>query len=135
MNWHAGYAALRASGEWTAIAAQIPLRHPSQLYEATLEGLAIGVVLWWVYARRHATLRAGTLAALFLLLYAAARFLIEFTRQPDVQFITAAHPVGTVLGPLSMGQVLSVLVGIGGVVLLKWGGSSGEGSRAGDPPL
>jgi phosphatidylglycerol:prolipoprotein diacylglycerol transferase len=135
MNWHAGFAALRASGEWAALAAQIPLRHPSQLYEATLEGLVIGVVLWWVYARRRATLRPGTLAAMFLMLYAAARFLIEFTRQPDVQFISATHPLGTVLGPFSMGQLLSVLVGVCGVVLLRWGGSPGERSREGNLPL
>jgi phosphatidylglycerol:prolipoprotein diacylglycerol transferase len=126
---------LRASGAWGATAVQIPLRHPSQLYEAALEGLVIGVVLWWVYARRRATLRPGTLAAVFLLLYAAARFLIEFTRQPDVQFITAAHPLGTVLGPLSMGQVLSVLVGVCGIVLLKWGGAPGARAPADDLPL
>jgi phosphatidylglycerol---prolipoprotein diacylglyceryl transferase len=120
LHWHAAYAAARASGAWAAIAPQVPLRHPSQLYEAALEGLATGALLWWVYARRRATLRTGTLAALFLLLYAAARFLIEFTRQPDPQFVTAAHPLGTVLGPFSMGQVLSVFLAIGGVALLEW---------------
>ena len=135
MNWHDAYAALRASGAWAALAGQVPLRHPSQLYESALEGLVIGVVLWWVYARRHATLRSGTLAALFLLLYAAARFVIEFTRQPDPQFVTAAHPLGTVLGPLSMGQVLSLLVAVAGVVLLTWRRPGADGSGASDLPL
>jgi phosphatidylglycerol:prolipoprotein diacylglycerol transferase len=120
MNWHDAYAALRASGAWTALAGQLPLRHPSQLYEAALEGLTVGVVLWWMYVRRRAALRPGTFAAVFLILYAAARFLIEFTRQPDAQFVTPAHPLGTVLGPFSMGQLLSLLVAAFGVALLAW---------------
>jgi len=135
MDWHGAYAALRASGAWAAIAAQIPLRHPSQLYEAALEGLTIGVVLWWVYACRRATLRSGTLAGLFLLLYATARFLIEFTRQPDAQFVTAAHPLGTVLGPFSMGQVLSLVLALFGIVLLAWRGSGASPSGPGGVPL
>lgn len=135
MNWHDAYAALRASGAWTAIAAQVPLRHPSQLYEALLEGLATGVVLWWLYARRRTTLRPGTLAALFLLLYASARFLIEFTRQPDAQFVTVAHPLGTVLGPFSMGQVLSLILAVFGIVLLTWRGAGSGRAGSNDPPL
>jgi len=120
MNWHDVYAALRASGQWAAIAAQVPLRHPSQLYESLLEGVVVGGILWAVYLRRRATLRPGTVAALFLLLYAGARFLIEFTRQPDPQFVTPSHPLGTVLGPLSMGQLLSLLLALGGVAMLRW---------------
>ncbi len=118
LNWHDAYAALRASGAWAAIAPQVPLRHPSQLYEATLEGLVIFAVLWWTYRRARATLAPGKFAAAFLLLYSAARFLIEFTRQPDAQFVTASHPLGTVLGPFSMGQILSFLLAVFGVVLL-----------------
>jgi phosphatidylglycerol:prolipoprotein diacylglycerol transferase len=120
LHWHDAYAALRASGAWEAIARQVPLRHPSQLYEAALEGLLIGAVLWWVYARRRGRLAPGKLAAAFLLLYALGRFFIEFTRQPDAQFVTAAHPLGTVLGPLSMGQLLSLALAACGVVLLLW---------------
>lgn len=134
MSWHDAYAALRASGRWAALAPQVPLRHPSQLYEALLEGLLIGVALWAVYLRRRATLRPGTLAAVFLLLYAAARFVIEFTRQPDPQFVTAAHPLGTVLGPFSMGQLLSALVAAFGVAMLFW--PRAAGAAAGEsPPL
>jgi phosphatidylglycerol:prolipoprotein diacylglycerol transferase len=118
LNWHDAYAALRANGGWAEIASHVPLRHPSQLYEATLEGLVVFVVLWWIYLRRRERLGAGKLGAAFLLLYAAARFLIEFTRQPDQQFVSAAHPLGTVLGPLSMGQLLSLLLAVFGVVLL-----------------
>jgi phosphatidylglycerol:prolipoprotein diacylglycerol transferase len=135
MNWHDAYAALRASGAWAAIAAHIPLRHPSQLYEAALEGLTVGAVLWWVYARRRTTLRPGTLAGLFVVLYAAARFLIEFTRQPDAQFVTAAHPLGTVLGPFSMGQMLSLLLAVFGAALLAWRGSDADRPARPDLPL
>lgn len=135
MGWHDAYAALRASGAWAALAARVPLRHPSQLYEAALEGLMIGLVLWAIYARRHASLRPGTLAAAFLLLYAASRFVIEFTRQPDSQFVTAAHPLGTVLGPFSMGQILSVFLAAFAVVLMKWRGSGADRPAPRDQPL
>ncbi|HXY19766.1 MAG TPA: prolipoprotein diacylglyceryl transferase [Gemmatimonadales bacterium] len=132
MNWHDAYAALRASGEWAALAPHVPLRHPSQLYECLLEGAVLGGILWTVYLRRRATLRPGTMAALFLLLYAAARFLIEFTRQPDPQFVSPSHPLGTVLGPFSMGQVLSLLLAAGGVVLLRW--RAGDAAAGRSPP-
>jgi len=113
LRWHEVYERLVAGGAWPAIAAQIPLRHPSQLYEALLEGALIAVVLWALYLRRgRARDREGGLAALFLLLYALARFGVEFTRQPDAQ-------LGLVLGPLSMGQVLSLVVA-GGAALLYW---------------
>jgi phosphatidylglycerol:prolipoprotein diacylglycerol transferase len=135
MNWHDAYAALRASGAWSAIAAQVPLRHPSQLYEAALEGLLIGLVLWWIYARRHASLRPGTLAAVFLFLYAVSRFVIEFTRQPDPQFVTAAHPLGTVLGPFSMGQILSVILAAFAIVLFRWPRAGADRSAPRDQPL
>jgi phosphatidylglycerol:prolipoprotein diacylglycerol transferase len=134
MDWHDAYAGLRASGAWAALGAQVPLRHPSQLYEAALEGVAIGVALWWVYRRHRATLRAGTLAGLFLLLYAGARFLVEFSRQPDPQFVTAAHPLGTVLGPFSMGQILSLLVAALGIALLAWRRSGADRSGSNDLP-
>jgi phosphatidylglycerol:prolipoprotein diacylglycerol transferase len=120
LHWHDAYAALRASGAWATIAPHVPLRHPSQLYEAALEGLGMFVVLWWLYRRGRERLAPGRFAAAFLLLYSLARFLVEFTRQPDAQFVTPAHPLGTVLGPLSMGQVLSLALAACGVVLLLW---------------
>jgi phosphatidylglycerol:prolipoprotein diacylglycerol transferase len=114
LGWHEPYMRLRASGEWEAIAAAIPLRHPSQLYEALLEGLATGLVLWLAWRRGGRIARSpGRIAALFLLCYAASRFLVEFTRQPDAQ-------LGLVLGPLSMGQVLSLLMVAGAALILGW---------------
>ena len=73
-------------------------RHPSQLYQAGLEGVALFVLLWW-FARRPRPL--GAVSALFLLGYGAARFTVEFFREPD------AH-LGLLGLGLSMGQWLCV---------------------------
>ena len=114
LNWHAAYRQLRDSGAWAAIKVGVPLRHPSQLYEALLEGALIAIVLWTVYRKRGPQrLANGAVAALFLLLYALARFFVEFTRQPDAQ-------LGFVLGPFSMGQLLSLGVAAGAALILWW---------------
>jgi phosphatidylglycerol---prolipoprotein diacylglyceryl transferase len=114
LHWHDAYRQLRESGAWDRIAVGVPLRHPSQLYEALLEGVLIAVVLWSVYlVRGPKRIANGRIAALFLLLYAAARFVVEFSRQPDAQ-------LGFVLGPLSMGQLLSVGVAAGAGLILWW---------------
>jgi phosphatidylglycerol:prolipoprotein diacylglycerol transferase len=135
LRWHDAYAALRANGGWAAVAAQVPLRHPSQLYEALLEGALTVVVVWWIYLRRRAwTGRPGVITAAFLLLYAACRFTVEFTRQPDPQFASAANPMGLVLGPFSMGQVLSVFIAAGGALLL-WRRPLESAAAAPAPPL
>jgi phosphatidylglycerol---prolipoprotein diacylglyceryl transferase len=79
-------------------------RHPSQLYEAFLEGLVLFVVLWLYKDRKK---RDGDVFALFLMLYGAFRFFCEFFREPDVQ-------VGYILGLITMGQILScVMIVIG----------------------
>lgn len=75
-------------------------RHPSQLYEAMLEGPLLLLALWLVW--RRARPAEGRTAALFLILYGTFRFLLEFTRQPDPQLGFIAF------GWLSMGQLLSV---------------------------
>ncbi|MAP24749.1 MAG: prolipoprotein diacylglyceryl transferase [Rickettsiales bacterium] len=76
-------------------------RHPSQLYEALLEGLMILIVLNVLYWRTRIIRRPGQLAGIWLMLYALARFVVEFFREPD------AH-LGFVWHILSMGQLLSV---------------------------
>jgi phosphatidylglycerol:prolipoprotein diacylglycerol transferase len=101
---------------WAMIFPTDPLgvpRHPSQLYEAVGEGALLGAFLWWLdrVARKRGRYRAGIDTAAFLIGYGVIRFLIEFTRQPDVQ-------LGFVLGMLSMGQVLCALMIIAGAVLL-----------------
>lgn len=99
-------------------------RHPSQLYEAGLEGLLLGAVLIWMVWMRGALSRPGRVAGVFFLGYGLARFAVEFVRQADAQFITAENPVGHVirLGEfgLSMGQVLTLPMIAVGLVLIAW---------------
>lgn len=87
-------------------------RHPSQLYEALLEGVVMFCVLW-ALSRRVPPRPQGTFLGTFLLLYGVFRFCIEFVRLPDAQLGYLAF------GWLTMGQVLSVpLVVIGAVELV-----------------
>ncbi len=98
-------------------------RHPSQIYEAGIEGLILGLVLIAV-ARRGGLARPGTILGLFLIGYGAARFLVEFFRQADAQFITPDNPAGYVLHQagygLTMGQLLSLpMLVVGAGFLLR----------------
>jgi phosphatidylglycerol:prolipoprotein diacylglycerol transferase len=93
-----------ASGALDALA-----RHPSQLYQAALEGLVMFCVLWW-YSRKPRPRYA--VAGLFALMYGCFRFLVEFVRVPDAQLGEAGY---LAFGWLTMGQVLStplILVGL-----------------------
>lgn len=97
-------------------------RHPSQLYEAGLEGLLLGLVLF-VLVRRGALQKPGLVLGVFLAGYGLSRFVVEFFRQADAQFITPDNPYGHVFGGpvwgITMGQVLSlpmVLVGLGFII-------------------
>lgn len=87
-------------------------RHPSQLYEAALEGLLLGAVLLWLVWRRGWLGRPGAVAGLFFAGYGLARFAVEFFRQPDAYFVTPDNPVGLALHwggvGLTMGQMLSL---------------------------
>ena len=85
-------------------------RHPSQLYEAALEGLLLFVVLWMLKDRPF---RPGTLVCLFLGGYGVVRFLVEFFRQPDPQ-------IGLVWGLLSVGQILCLAMIIAAAILWKF---------------
>jgi phosphatidylglycerol:prolipoprotein diacylglycerol transferase len=80
-----------------------PPRHPSQLYEALLEGVVIFIVLWWMFWKTEARYQPGKLAGMFLILYGTFRFLVEFVREPDPQLTEFAHRTG-----LHMGQWLSI---------------------------
>lgn len=89
---------------------QLP-RHPSQLYELGLEGIALFLILWFFTRRPHPN---GAAFGLFLACYGCFRFFIEFFRNPDAQ-------LGFVLGHLSMGQLLSVPMVLIGIGIMVWG--------------
>ncbi len=84
-------------------------RHPSQLYEAALEGLLLFVVLFVL--SRSVTNRPGLISGVFLLGYGVFRALIEFVREPDMQ-------IGLIGGFISMGQILCLPMILGGAVLV-----------------
>jgi phosphatidylglycerol:prolipoprotein diacylglycerol transferase len=91
---------------------QLP-RHPSQLYEAVGEGLLLALALWYLdrRAREGGWHWPGLASGAFLIGYAIVRILLEFTRQPDSQ-------LGLVVGPFSMGQLLSAVLLLAGVIML-----------------
>jgi phosphatidylglycerol:prolipoprotein diacylglycerol transferase len=91
---------------------QIP-RHPSQLYEAGLEGIVLFLVLF-VLVRRGWLERPGALGGAFLAGYGLARITVEFFRQPDAQ-------LGFLLGFTTMGQLLSLPLVIAGAILIVHG--------------
>lgn len=88
-------------------------RHPSQLYQGLTEGLLLFLFIRYYEAKKikSKTLRRGEVGGIFLVGYAILRFLIEYTRQPDEQ-------LGLVLASLSMGQILCLVMGAIGVVIL-----------------
>ena len=85
-------------------------RHPSQLYEAGLEGLLLGIIMLILW-RRGWLLQDGRITGVLLAGYGLARSLIEFVREPDAQ-------LGFILGNFSMGQILSVPMIIFGLYLI-----------------
>jgi phosphatidylglycerol:prolipoprotein diacylglycerol transferase len=89
-------------------------RHPSQLYEAFLEGIVLFLLLWSLKAlpwnKSQKNWPHGTLLALFLCGYGCCRFLVEFFREPDAQ-------LGFILMHLSMGQLLSSFMILAGGIL------------------
>jgi len=85
-------------------------RHPSQLYQFALEGIALFVILW-VYASKPRP--TGAVSAAFLIGYGALRFAVEFVREPD-DFL------GVLALGLSMGQWLSLPMIVAGIALYAW---------------
>ena len=91
-------------------AGNIP-RHPSQLYEAGLEGLLLGSILAFFFWRTDARNQPGKLVGIFLLGYGVSRFIVEYFREPDVQ-------LGTLSWGLTMGQTLTLPMLAGGLYLV-----------------
>ena len=99
-----------ASGLWGVIYPHDPsslARHPSALYQATLEGGLLFVVLW---CRRTQLSQPGKLTSMFLMGYGGLRIISEFYRLPDPQ-------IGYIIGPFTLGHLLCTLMVVGGVGL------------------
>jgi phosphatidylglycerol:prolipoprotein diacylglycerol transferase len=88
-------------------------RHPSQLYEAGLEGLALGLLLWFLFWKTDARYQPGKLVGFFILGYGLSRFAVEFVRQPDEHLTQLALQTG-----MSMGQWLTMPMILGGLYLV-----------------
>jgi phosphatidylglycerol:prolipoprotein diacylglycerol transferase len=88
-------------------------RHPSQLYEAALEGLLLFAVLAVLVRFDKVRARMGMLSGIFLIGYGLARSFVEFFREPDLQ-------IGLIGGVISMGQILCVPMILGGAVLVAY---------------
>lgn len=99
-------------------------RHPTQLYEALLEGVVLFAILWTYSARPRPP---GAVAGAFLLFYGLFRVAVELVREPD------AHIGYLAFGWLTMGQLLSLPMLLAGAMLLLWAyrtGGSATGRRA-----
>ncbi len=88
-------------------------RHPSQLYEAGLEGIVLFAILWFCFWRTKMRYEPGKLVGIFVAGYGAARFFVEFYREPDEQLREFAAATG-----LHMGQWLCVPMILGGAYLI-----------------
>lgn len=91
------------TGDWTP-------RHPSQLYEAALEGLAIFLVLYVLSRKKKVLTKPGICAGLFFLLYGCFRIFVEFFREPDA----------TLFGPFTRGMSYSIPMVIIGLCIVVW---------------
>lgn len=98
-------------------------RHPSQLYEAALEGIVLGVILWIAFWKTRARYQPGMLVGIFLLGYGLARFTVEFFREADAQLMEFADRTG-----LHMGQWLTLPMILGGLYLIST--AKGRAARA-----
>ena len=84
-------------------------RHPSQLYEAILEGIILFIILMY-FKNKDYLKKPGLISGLFLIFYSIFRFFIEFVRVPDEQ-------LGYLIFELSMGQIISLIFFVIGIIL------------------
>jgi len=85
-------------------------RHPSQIYEAILEGLILFIILNYLISKVNK--KDGYISSLFLIFYSIFRFLTEFFREPDLH-------IGLLIFNLSMGQLISIIFLISGIILWR----------------
>ena len=107
------------AGEWFYTGAELT-RHPSQLYQAALEGALLGLVLLYLAFARGALKTRGLVTGVFVAGYGTARFIVEHFRQADAQFVTPDNPFGHVVLGLTMGQLLSLPMVFVGVLIILW---------------
>ena len=97
------------------------IRHPSQIYEALLEGLILFILMMFLAFRKNAFMRPGCLAGIFFIGYGLSRCFVELFRQPDQQFQSSKNPMGFFiqLGEtgITMGQALSLPMIVIGIIL------------------
>ena len=93
------------------------LRHPSQLYEALLEGFILFIILNFVISKKN--YKTGTCSLLFLIFYGIFRIFSEFFREPDPQ-------IGYLFNILSMGMFLSMIMVIIGLIFYFFSKSKNE---------
>lgn len=97
------------------------IRHPSQIYEAILEGLILFILMMYLAFKRNAFKRPGFLASIFFMGYGLSRCFVELFRQPDQQFQSVNNPMGFFIQfgemGLTMGQVLSLPMIVIGIIL------------------
>ena len=107
------------AGEWFYTGAELT-RHPSQLYQAALEGALLGLVLLYLAFARGALKTRGLVTGVFVAGYGTARFIVEHFRQADARFVTPDNPFGHVVLGLTMGQLLSLPMVFIGVLIILW---------------
>lgn len=109
------------AGDWFYYGTEVT-RHPSQLYEAGLEGLLLGAIIFILAFMRGWLKRKWSLVAVFLVGYGLSRFVIEFVRQPDAQFTSPTNPIGWAYEfggwGLTQGQALSIPMILFGLALI-----------------
>jgi phosphatidylglycerol---prolipoprotein diacylglyceryl transferase len=96
-------------------AADLQARHPSQLYQAALEGLALLIIMMLLFWKTRARYRPGLLVGVFTCGIGAARFVNEFFREPDAQLADFAMRTG-----LSMGQWLTIPLILAGLIVIAY---------------
>ena len=86
-------------------------RHPSQIYEAILEGLVLFFIMY-LFAKKNYLKKPGLISSLFLIFYSIFRFLIEYVREPDLH-------LGLFFNFISMGQILCIPFFIFGILIIQ----------------
>ena len=97
-------------------------RHPSQLYEAALEGIILFIVMAFLIFKRHWFKIPGQIIGIFFIGYGLARVIVESFRQADLQFISIDNPNGYIIRiyelGLTMGQTLSIPMVFIGILII-----------------